>query len=74
MPSEAGHLGDALPLRSTPALDSPGQGHVPLQPEPVQNGHFRSEIVKGNADGLAAELKAQQGQQGTSAGILALLH
>jgi len=72
--SEAGHLGDALPLSSAPAQESPGQGCVPLQPEPVQNGHFASETVQGNADGLAAELMVQQGQQDTSAGILALLH
>jgi hypothetical protein len=74
MPSEAGHPADALPLRSNPGQNSPGQGYVSLQPEPVQNGHFRSETVSGNADGLVAELMVQQGQQGTSAGILALLH
>ena len=72
--SEAGHLGDALPLSSAPAQNSPGQGCVPLQPGPLQHGHFRSEKVQVNADGLAAELKVQQGQQGTSTGILALLH
>ena len=73
-PSEAGHLGDALPLSSAPGQNSPGQGCVSLQPGPLQNGQFRSETVQGNADGLATKLRVQQGQQGTSAGILALLH
>ncbi len=71
MPSEAGHLGDALPLRSAPGQNSPGQGCVLLQPGPLQNGHFRSKMVQGTADGLAAELEAQQG---TNEGMLALLH
>jgi len=74
MPSEAGHLGDALPLSSAPGQDSREQSGVPLQPGPVQNGQFRSDFVQGNADGLAAELRVQQGQQGTCAGILALLN
>ncbi|KAL0047536.1 hypothetical protein WJX82_006072 [Trebouxia sp. C0006] len=39
------------------------------KPGPLQHGHFRSEKVQVNADGLAAELKVQQGQQGTSTGL-----
>ena len=72
--SEAGHLGDALPVGSAPAQDSPGQDCVLLQPGPLQNGHFRSELAQGTAAGLAAELQVQQGRIGVSTGTLALLH